>query len=236
MPLQNFDGMTLSEQAAQRAAAFAIKSAANDAEVAAYAAQKAADEQSLRERAIKDASSEAEEEVEVVVGPTGEMRGAGTITVLTPTEVMLEVPTVPGELVNYSLVPTDFDTLFEITPGGGELQMIPPVIGTMMVMLGRRMLVSMAIGGLQFLAMEPLQQYGKGLPRAKVLWHTGRSPGKIAPARRGDGPFRNGGSGYSPDDPFLDAARKGFQEAWDYVKKQWSDPASFVPWLWGGTR
>lgn len=234
---------TLREQAAERAAAFAVRSAARDEEVVAYASKKRETEQSVRTRAIDVPSRETNyyqgpaktaDPVQVDLGPTGEIRGAGTVSVLAPTEVLIEIPTVPPDLANYSLVPVDFETLFEIMPGGGALQFLPAVFGSLMIMLGKRMLVTMAIAGIEYLAMEPLHQYGKGLPKARVLWHTGKSnsrPGeRIAPARRGDGPFPAAEGVYYGS--FLEAAIDGFQKAWEQVKKQWQDPAAFVPWLW----
>lgn len=111
-----------------------------------------------------------------------------TVQPFTPPVVLAPVlmpPTVsepPVDLVDYSVAPRSMEVNYSTLPAGGVAFGIPPVMGTMMVMLGKRMLVSMAVTALEFAAMEPLQQYGKGLPRARVLWHTGKSAGSYASA------------------------------------------------------
>lgn len=146
--------------------------------------------------------------------------------VLMPVPAPIKASEPPADLVDYSLVPVEATPPWEGTPP--TLFAVPPIIGTMMVMLGKRMLVSMAITGLSFLAMEPLQQYGKGLPRANVLWHTGRSN-----LRKGS-PVAASGTGYVEDDPgLLEAMWAGASMSWDMVKAQWKDPASWFWWVGG---
>lgn len=90
-----------------------------------------------------------------------------------PAPVIVSEP--PVDLIDYSVSPQSMEVPWSRMPAAGMLSGLNVPVGTMMVMLGKRMLVSMAVSGLQFAVMEPLQQYGKGLPRATVLWHTGRS-------------------------------------------------------------
>lgn len=99
--------------------------------------------------------------------------------VLSPKAAPTVVAEPPVDLIDYSLSPQSMEVPWSRLPAGGSLFGLNEVVGTMMVMLGKRMLVSMAITGLNVLAMEPLQQYGRGLPRARVLWHTGRSSGTL---------------------------------------------------------
>lgn len=168
--------------------------------------------------------------------------GPGTVTVLQPEPILLPVVTPPADLVDYSLPPAEATPPWDQTPYAAKLNLIPAVIGTMMVMLGKRMLVSMAVGGLNYALMEPLQQYGKGLPRARVLWHTGQSArpmgGGVSIVTGGGGPG-GGGSRGGPDgtgyggQSFGESFWDGMTQSWDVVKKQWSDPENFFWWLFG---
>jgi len=215
-----------------------------------YRARKAAnDEAASTFRAVKKKEVEKRtsrvkmttaEEPGSLLGATGESRKRYTavapVVVLAPKVLPVVVDEVPVDIADYSVVPAEMDAPVSIIPATGTLYGIPPVVGTMMVMLGKRMLVSMAVTGLEFAAMEPLQQYGKGLPRAKVLWQTGRSPGELQRSGmrlRADYERGWSGTGYVDDDPLAklkEALRIGGQTS-EWVSEQIRTWFGFGGWL-----
>ncbi len=167
----------IAARSAQSPSEYEARREANDALAAAWRSSKKKDVE-RQQVAVKKSYPDS--------GPTGEGRpSAGRIpgrpTFAPAVETVVMVPTVmppvvsepPVDMVDYSLVPVVMDVPWEQSPV--SIVAIPAVIGTMMVMLGKRMLVSIAVAGMNFAIMEPLQQYGKGLPKARVLWHTGRA-------------------------------------------------------------
>lgn len=158
----------LAAKSAQSPSEYEANKARNDAAAVAWRKSK---EKDVAKQTRRVGTSYA---VEPGYGTTGEVRKPGLPQyILQPVPAPVVVSEPPVDMVDYSLVPREMDIPWEQSPV--SIAAIPAVIGTMMVMLGKRMLVSMAIGGLNYAFMEPLQQYGKGLPRARVLWHTGRA-------------------------------------------------------------
>lgn len=166
--------------------------------------------------------------------------GRGAPMVLQPVVAPVVATEPPADMVDYSLAPVEATPPWEQMPGGGKLNTIPIVMGTMLVYLGKRLIISMAMTGAAEVgkfAMEGLGTYTKNAKEAKLRFHTGRSGspsyrtgGAVRIVRDAEGrpKERSSGTGYVSDDPAV-AMRQGFERAWEIVKQQWSDPST---WLW----
>lgn len=113
--------------------------------------------------------------------------------VLVPPPAIVDVPTA---LSSYSLIPksvaiptaTMVDALIPgrnvpygwTTAPASSLIVIAPVIGAMMVMIGKRVAVSMAMIGLEYAGQQLISQYGPGSNGVNVRFHTGKGHGRGA--------------------------------------------------------
>lgn len=132
--------------------------------------------------------------------------------VMTTVRAPVEYDEPPVDMVDYSAVPRTMDIPWSFP---SQLAGLESTLGTMMIMLGKRMLVSIATTAINYALMEPLQQYGKGLPRATVLWHTGKVPHRTAHDRVA--PIASSGTGYVVDDPMGLATGVDTGGFWDAV-------------------
>lgn len=202
----------IAARSAKSASEYVANKKANDALAAAWRGTKKK-EDSNRKSSIAMVTATAEQRAQAEKNMSREYRFTPK-TVLKVVEAPIVVSEPPIDLVDFAVSPKSMEVEYNTLPGGGVLYGLPPVVGTMMVMLGKRLLVSMAVTGLNVLAMEPLQQYGKGLPRANVLWHTGRSARNMSGGVAIGGghydaanhaPSGVFGTGYAEDDPFAAA-------------------------------
>lgn len=211
--------------------------ARNDALAASYRKEKKSDDskrKSVLRKTIPGLSAGAAMRSTVITETRGTVVPNNVVLKPVPAPVVVSEP--PVDMIDYSVSPQSMEVPWSRLPAAGMLAGLSVPVGTMMVMLGKRMLVSMAVTGLQFAAMEPLQQYGKGLPRATVLWHTGRSAGegKRVTRVRGTGA---GGFYVAPpgeeDDPLAlakDALAFG-SDVSDWVSEQVRTYFGFGGWL-----
>ncbi len=212
----------------------------NDALVESWRKQKKS-EDSQREVAVKRATVSPKEFGEgrdfsrdYHTGKAG-LPDEGIITVV-PTPVVAKEP--PAALVEYAISPHVLDAPYEQMPATGALYAISPVLGTMLIYLGKRLVISMAMAGAveagKF-AMQRLGTYTKNARDANVRFHTGRSPGfrpgmPVTAGERTRG-VNDSGTGYVDDDPgLLQSIWDGMSFGWGEVKDQWSDPSSFLWW------
>lgn len=217
--------------------------AANDAAAEAWKRKKKS-EDSKRSVAVKRVSvAAAPKEFGVGVdfsrdyhvSPAVEPPGQGVLAVVPP-PVVADEP--PADLVDYSLSPVAMEPPWEMMPAGGALYAIAPVMGTMLIYLGKRLIISMALAGAAEVgkfAMQRLGTYTMNARDASIRYHTGRSPGfrqgmPVTPAERSRG-VNPTGTGYVEDDPgLLQSVWDGMQFSWGIVKEQWRDPSTFFWW------
>lgn len=149
----------------------------------------------------------------------------------------VEVDEPPADLVDYSLSPIDMEPPWEQMPAGGSISAVTPILGTMLIYLGKRLIISMAMAGAAEagkFAMQQLGTYTKNARDAHVRFHTGRSPRgrvKLIEPLRYEGPMQDGSGAFDPGASLLESIWDGMQFSWGKVKEQWKDPASFFYWL-----
>lgn len=202
--------------------------AANDKLAADYAASKKDKERGHRDAALKKVS------VSLKGGrPDGRtMEGTGTAlpdyTVLRPVLVVPAVPSPPADIADYSLTPIEASPPWEILPFGGAIAFLTPVLGSLVISMGRTMLVSMAIAGLAELGnellMRPLQQYSKKARALNVRTHWATGNGGAVKGGEPIGPRQQPGAG----EP---GVWEGMKFGWDAIIEQWKDIGNFFDWL-----
>ncbi len=216
--------------------------AANDAAAEAWKKVKKS-EDSKRSSAIKKTSTEAVPEewganrdfsrgYHLSVEPV-----ENQVLALTPAPIVAEEP--PADMVDYTLSPTTMEPPWEQVPAAGALYAIAPVMGTLMVYLGKRLIIAMAMAGAAEagkFAMQRLGTYTMNARDAHLRFHTGRSspgfrPGMPVTAAERSRGVNATGTGYVEDDPgLLQSIWDGMQFSWGIVKEQWKDPSTFFWW------
>lgn len=226
----------IAARSAQSGDEYRANKAANDAAAASYRKEKKS-ENSNREVAIIKATPKAEFGVgrdfsrDYHVEPH-----AAEVLTFTGAPVIAKEP--PASMVDYSLVPDSLMVPYGKMPAAGALYAISPAMGTMLIYLGKRLIISMAMAmaaeGGKF-AMQRLGTYSQAAKGVTVRMHTGRSPGfrpgmPVTAAERSRG-VNPTGTGYVEDDPgLLQSIWDGMQFGWGEVKDQWADPFSFLWW------
>lgn len=93
-------------------------------------------------------------------------------------------PEIPDDLFEYNLPPATVVVPYEIMPNVGSIAAVIPLIGSLLVYAGKKLLVSLAITTLESAVMEPLYQKAQKGSDIAIRYKTGNS-GKKGSTRVG---------------------------------------------------